>query len=199
MKSWEDNGGRDQDKGSKFVVLKTNIYVEKVEQKINGSSFDKLNSDPSSESKQKVIDLIEKWSDKIKENWKEFVEPGNYNAGKKYGMVKTHNIYNPVRVNTSGCNTSIEKLSILVEKILYPTADKLHSQIKDTNDMLDIIDHVLVSFDVANVFPNIDSKSGLKSVKNVLFDNNFDPDSTKCIIDALEICLIIKVFYRKMI
>ena len=106
---------------------------------------------------------------------------------------------NPVRIITSGCNTAVEKLSILVEKTLYPIADKLPSKIKDTNNMLDIIDNinksvlndkcVLVSFDVVNMFPNIDNKSGLSSVKNILSDNDFDPDSIQCIIDALEICL----------
>ena len=49
--------------------------------------------------------------------------------------------------------------------------------------------HVLVSFDVVNMFPNIDNKLGLKSVKNVLLDNSFDLDSTQCIVDALEVCL----------
>ena len=48
---------------------------------------------------------------------------------------------------------------------------------------------VLVSFDVVNMFSNIDNKSGLLSVKEVLTNSNFDVDITKCIADALEICL----------
>ena len=39
------------------------------------------------------------------------------------------------------------------------------------------------------MFLNIDNKSGLLSVKEALTDSNFDVDSTKCIVDALEICL----------
>ena len=53
-------------------------------------------------------------------------------------MVKRHKTDNPVRL-TSGCNTVVEKLSILVEKALYPLADRLNSKIKDTNNMLGII------------------------------------------------------------
>ena len=108
-------------------------------------------------------------------------------ARKMYVMVKTHKIENPVRVVTSDCNTAVENLFIIVEKILYPIADKLPSKIKDTNDMLDITysmnesvlpdKHVLVSFVVVNMFSNIDNKSGLKSIKDVLFVNNFDLDS----------------------
>ena len=199
MKSWDDKVIRVQDKGSRFVVLDTNSYIEKVEHQINRSSFDKLDADPSPKFKEKVNNWLEKWSDIITNEWKEFIRPDNCNAGKMYGMVKTHKADNPVRVITSGCNTVVEKLSILVEKTLYPLADGLNSKIKDAINMLKIIDNinksrlsencVLVSFDVVNMFPNIDNKSGLLSVKEALTDSNFDVDSTQCIVDALEICL----------
>ena len=39
------------------------------------------------------------------------------------------------------------------------------------------------------MFPNIDNKSGLLSVKEALTDSNFDVDSTQCIVDTSEICL----------
>ena len=96
-------------------------------------------------------------------------------------MVKTHKNDNPVRVITSGCNTAIEKLSILNEKTLYPIADNLPSKFKDINNILEIIDQlnefvltdnfVLVSFDAVNMFPNIGNRSGLESVK--FNDQNF--------------------------
>ena len=111
-----------------------------------------------------------------------------------YGMVKTHKNDNPVCVITSGYNTAIEKLSILVEKTLHPIADNLPSKIKDTNSMLEIIDQlnefvltdnfVLVSFDAVNIFPSIDKRTGLESVKNILIVNEFDMDSTQCIVEA---------------
>ena len=125
MKSWNDKVIRVRDNGSRFIVLETDSYIEKVEHQINRSSFDKLDADPSLKFKEKVNNWLEKWSDNITDEWKEFVRPANFNAGKMYGMVKTHKADNPVRVITSGCNTVVEKLSILVEKILYPLADSL--------------------------------------------------------------------------
>ena len=114
-------------------------------------------------------------------------------------MVKTHKNDNPVLVITSGCNTAIEKLSILVEKSLYPIADNLPSKIKDTNNMLEIIDQlnefvhtdnfVLVSFDSVFMFPSFDNTSGLESVKNILIANKFDMDFAQCIVEGLEIFL----------
>ena len=123
------------------------------------------------------------------------ITPNKSSAGKMYGMIKTHKSDNLVRVKTSGCNTAIEKLSILVEKSLYPIADNLPSKIKDTNNILEIIDQlnefvltdnfVLFSFDAVNMFPS--SRSGRESVKNILIANEFDMDSTQYIAEALEI------------
>ena len=142
---------------------------------------------------------LNKWPKKIIEEWKKFITPNNSSAGKMNGMVKTHKNGNPVRVITSGCNTAIEKLFILVEKTLYPIVDNLPSKIKDTNNMLEIIDQlnefaltdnfVLVSFDAVNMFPSIGNRPGLESVKNILSANKFDMDFTQCIVEALEICL----------
>ena len=98
------------------MVLDTNSYTEKVEHQINRSSFVKLDAEPSPKFKEKVNIWLEKWSDITTNEWKEFIRPANCNAGKMYGMLKTHKADNPVCVITSGCNTVVEKLSILMEK-----------------------------------------------------------------------------------
>ena len=92
-----------------------------------------------------------------------------------YGNIKIRKTDNPARVITSGCNTQLENLSIFVEKVLYGIASELPSRRKDTNHMLDIIDDlnnsklypesVLVSFDIINMFPGIDNKMEISSVK----------------------------------
>ena len=64
MKSWDDKVIQVQDKGSRFVIPNTSNYVDKVVQQINRSSYHKINSEPSSKFKNKVIDWVEKWCDK---------------------------------------------------------------------------------------------------------------------------------------
>ena len=66
--------------------------------------------------------------------------------------------------------------------------------------MLDIIDNlnsldlplnsILVSFDIINMFPNIDNNLGLSSVKKYLdlCSKNIPP--TNCLLEALELCLL---------
>ena len=96
-----------------------------------------------------------------------------------YGLIKTHKVGNPVRVITSGCGRATENLSIFVEKCLYSKVLKIESRVKDRSEMLTIIDNLnkcntltsdcrLVSFDIINMFPNIDNISGLKAVKIIL-------------------------------
>ena len=69
-------------------------------------------------------------------------------------------------------------MSTFVEKELYKLAENLPSRIKNTNDMLNIIDNLnnncilenafLISFDVVNMFPSIRNESGIKSVERLL-------------------------------
>ena len=42
-----------------------------------------------------------------------------------YGSVKNHKRNNLVRITSSDCNTSIENLSIFVEKVLYKEVDRI--------------------------------------------------------------------------
>ena len=75
MKSWDDKVIHVQDKGSRFVVLDTNNYIEKVEHQINRISFDKRDADQSPKFKEKVNNWLEKWSDIIINGWKKFITP----------------------------------------------------------------------------------------------------------------------------
>ena len=115
----------------------------------------------------------------IDNNWKRFINATNSALGKMYGLVKTHEVNNPVRLITGACSTAIESLSNYIEHFLFELSENMTSRIKDSNHLLYIIDNInsmflpanaiLFSFDVANMFSNIDNKSGLDAVKSVLF------------------------------
>ena len=79
---------------------------------------------------------------------------------------------------TSGCRTAGKFLSIFVGNYLYNEVNKAHYRIKDTPDMLHIIDNinsrniitkdsVLIIFDVVNIFPSIDNVLGLEAVSEI--------------------------------
>ena len=179
IRNWDKNVVRVQDKGSRFVVLDNDDYIKKVEHQINRSSFQRLEYDPTKSFEVKVNTWVEKWSQMniLDQKWKSYIQTECSTSGKMYGLIKTHKNNNPARIITSGCNTAIESLWIFVEKILYDIASNLPSRIKDTGQILDIIDEInnsnlptnsiLAGFDIVNMFPSIDNKSGLKSVQNI--------------------------------
>ena len=158
IRNWDKNLVRVQDKRSRFVVLDNEDYVldnedyvKKVEHQINRSSFQRLEYDPTKSFEVKVNTWVEKWSQMniLDEKWKSYIQTECSTSGKMYGLIKTH-------------------------KTTYDIASNLPSRIKDTGHMLDIIDEInnfnlpsnsiLVSFDIVNMFPSIDNKSGLKSL-----------------------------------
>ena len=188
-------------KASRFVVLSNNDYESKVQHQIERSSFTETDIDYSKNFEEKVNSWISKWTSKglIDINWKRFITPTNSTPGKMYGLVKTHKVNNPVRVITSGCNTAIESLSIYIEHVLFELSEGMPSRIKDSNHLLDIIDNmnsmflpanaILVSFDIVNMFPNIDNKSGLDAVKSVLLKRSTNTSLVECILEGLELFL----------
>ena len=88
-----------------------------------------------------------------------------------------HKSGNPARVITRGYSTTMEKLSIFVEIVLFDLASDLPSRIRDTGLMVNIVDElnrsnlrsgsILVRFDIVNMFPNINNNLGLKTVFEV--------------------------------
>ena len=96
-----------------------------------------------------------------------------------YGLIKTHKECNSTRKITNGCGAAVKFLSIFVEYYLYKVVNKIDSRIKDTPDMLNIIDNfnsghiftkdsVLVTFDVVNMFPSIDNVLILEAVSEIM-------------------------------
>ena len=83
-----------------------------------------------------------------------------------------------MRLLTTGCNTAIENLSIFIEKVCGPLVFGLPNVIKDTSNLLDIIDNLnsiglpenvtLVSYDIVNMVPNIDNERGMEAVRCLL-------------------------------
>ena len=191
-----------QDKGSRFVVLDNQDYVEKIEYQLGRSWLEELDHDPSNLFLEKVNLWIQKCTENkvLDKSWSKFIEPSFVAPGLMYGLVKTHKADNPVRVITSGCGTAVENLSIFVEKCLFPEVLKIESRVQDTSEMLNFIDFLndsniltencmLVSFDITNIFPNIDNESGLQAVKNTLEAREEQFPPTLCKIEALELCL----------
>ena len=48
---------------------------------------------------------------------------------------------------------------------------------------------LLVTWDIEAMFPNIDNKAGLRTIKNTIDSRPIHSPSTKCLMEAVKICL----------
>ena len=150
---------------------------------------------------EKVKQWAEKWSEKkeIDKNWKDFIVNEEAQPGKNTPLYKTHKDNTPVRLLTTGCNTAIENLSRFLEVHSAPLTAHLPARIKDTGHLLELIEQInsnglpdgliLVSFDVVNMFPNIDNERGLQTLEMAYNKRTTLKPSTECLMEALRICL----------
>ena len=192
---------RQQDKGNRFIIVDKETDLKKANEQIERSSFRELNIDPTIDHIEKVKQWTEKWLRKkeIDKNWKEFILNDEAQPGKNTPLYKTHKANTPVRVLTTGCNTAIENLSRFLEVHSAPLTTHLQSRIKDTAHLLELIGEInsigvptgtiLVSFDVVNMFPNIDNERGLATLRSAYDKRTIQKPSTQCLIEALWICL----------
>ena len=90
-------------------------------------------------------------------------------------------------------------MSNYIEHVLFELSESMPSRVKDSNHLLDITDHtnsmflpvnaILFSFDIVNMFPNVENRSGLDAVKSVLLKRSNNAPLVECILEGLELCL----------
>ena len=125
-------------------MLDSDSYIEKIDRHFERSSFQELDYNLSDKFCKKVMLWVKKskQSKVLDNSWCRFVEISPANPGKMYCLIKTHKVGNPFGVITSVCGTAIENVSIFVEKCLYSEVLKIESRVKDTSEMLIIIDNL---------------------------------------------------------
>ena len=65
-----------EDKGSRFVILENQDYVERIEYQLGIGLFEELDHDPSNLFSEKVNLWIQKWKENkvLDKNWSKFIE-----------------------------------------------------------------------------------------------------------------------------
>ena len=122
-------------------------------------------------------------------------KPGNVK-----GLIKAHKEDYPLRIITTACSSAIEHLSAFTEYYLAPLARKHPSYIKDTTHFVNKINKInqtrsfppvtlLVTWDIEAVFPSIDNKAGLRTIRKTHDSRPIQSPSTRCRMEAIKICL----------
>ena len=118
---------------------------------------------------KKVKEWADKWKDRgdIIKAWHDYIISEEAQSRKNSTLQKTHREENRIRLLTTGCNMAIENFSRFIEKICATLTNKIDAMMNDTEHLLQMIDNInanecpndtiLVSFDIVNMFPNIDN------------------------------------------
>ena len=168
-----------QDKGTRFVILDRNDYIDKVECNLNDGSFDILGLDQSLSYYHIVKDWGDKWVEKgeITQPLVDCILNVNARPGKNHGLIKTHKPNNPIRLITSRNGTAVENLSLSTEYFLHPCVKKEPQILIDMTALLNKVTEInnkfspfpagtlLVLWDVISMYPTIDNKVGLAACK----------------------------------
>ncbi|XP_044749651.1 uncharacterized protein LOC123310247 [Coccinella septempunctata] len=159
----------DSDKGGVTVIMEKTEYENKIQSLLDSKDFKKLPRDPTQSIQQKCNKYVSKMHDKgyITEQQAKKLKTYNSTCPRIYGNPKVHKPENPLRPIISSVNSPMTKLSELMADILksaYNTENDYY--IKDTFDFATQINnfqlpnnHKIVSFDVVNLFGNLDKNN----------------------------------------
>ena len=198
------------DKGSAIVILDRTFYQNACESTLSDENFyKKLTYNPDNIFHREYLNLINQNSPQFTSKESKFllkfeIKPSNFYALPKIHKSDTitqqcadnqspyiiiNNITNiKIRPIVAGPSNLTHRLSELIQKLLSPFLNKVPSYIKDTKHFLNTLPSqipphtILATFDVVNLYTNIDHNYGIQAIQywlNVfpsLLNSRFSPN-----------------------
>ena len=190
------------DKGNCTVIMDLIDYDGKAMTLLNTEAYVIVPEDPTESIEGKVQRAWRALKDKYKIPYNLYMKiyPSGCNISRFYGMPKIHKENSPLRPIVSSCTWPTHKLAEHLAKILKPLAGTTDSYIKNSSHFAEEIkmqtineDEELVSFDVENMYGNINVKKALEITGEYLRNdpslNDRTPFNVKEILKLLGLCL----------
>ena len=132
------------DKGVALVVLNKKDYIERAEHLLNQLTYRKIQEDPTSKQKSKLIRLLKKikMEGGISEEKYKKMYPTGAGSPKFYGLPKIHKKETPLRLIVSSTGTVSYNTSKELANILKPLVGLTPHHLKNTKDFIEQIKDV---------------------------------------------------------
>ena len=196
------------DKGKITVVLDTKTYEDKVNDLLSdGKTYSKLNKDPTTTYKNKLLKLLKELKDKgsIDQFLYDKLRPVASVVPCIYGLPKVHKANIPVRPIVSSIGSVCYNLARFLADLLSPLVGKSPHHIQNSQDFVEQIkdlkleeDEILISYDVTALFTSVPVDGAIVVVKDRLAkDSSWKTRtylSAEEIITLLEFCLTTTYF-----
>ena len=190
------------DKGVALVVLNKKDYIERAEHLLNQPTYRKIQEDPTSKQKSKLIRILKKIKVEggISEEKYKKMYPMGAGSPKFYGLPKIHKKETPLRPIVSSIGTVSYNTSKELANILKPLVGWTPHHLKNTKDFIEQIkdvkllpDETIISYDIKALFTSVPIQPVINIIKSKL-ENDKDLKlrtsmSIHHIISLLEFCL----------
>ena len=190
------------DKGVALVVLNKKDYIERAEQLLNQPTYRKIQEDPTSKQKSKLIRILKKIKTEggISDEKYKKMYPTGAGPPKFYGLPKIHKRETLLRPIVSSKGTVNYNTSKELANILKPLVGWTSHHLKNTKDFIDQIkdikllpDETIISYDIKALFTSVPIQPVINIIKKKL-ENDKDLKlrtsmSIHHIISLLEYCL----------
>ncbi len=193
------------DKGTALVVIDTKEYEAKCLNLLaDKDTYEELKHDPTVSLQRQLIDKLKGFKNKgnlSEQKYQKMRPSGNRSpAPKFYGLPKIHKDGTPFRGIVSSCASLSHNTAKELTRILQPLIGSNGHNVTSTKDFVDRMDtrqlddgEIQVSFDVSNLFGNINIDKALKATRKRLENDPTLEDRTDLtvdqIIELLEFCL----------
>ena len=165
------------DKGVALVVLNKADYIERAEQLLNQPTYRKIQEDPTSKQKSKLIRILKKIKTEggISDEKYKKMYPTGAGPPKFYGLPKIHKRETPLRPIVSSTGTASYNTSKELANILKPLVGWTSHHLKNTKDFIDQIkdikllpDETIISYDIKALFTSVPIQSVINIIKKKL-------------------------------
>ena len=209
------------DKGGAVIIMNKDFYASKITEMLNNNTtYNEINNDAIDKSKTQIRNLVDKYNMCLKEEERDYLTNFESRESNLYGLPKIHKselvkkaiqtqnseyitILNPedlaFRPIIAGPISQTSRLSHLVDLLLKDIPRYTQSYVRDDLDFLSKLNrnlsideqYLLVTFDVENLYTNIDHELGREAIEywlskhrdkvNARFTNSFILDAIKVI------------------
>ena len=174
------------DKGGAVVVWRRDLYLQEAQRQLSDTSF--YSSIPKGVTKADNAVVRKTVKSAINDS---FLPPEALNAVVKepresllYLLPKIHKQNNPGRPIVSACSCPTALISDFLDSVFQPLVAALPTYVKDTNDVLNILDDFqfprdhtdkrVFTMDIVSLYTNIPHSDGLQAVQHFLHHSTFD-------------------------
>ena len=161
------------DKGNSTVVMDRSLYRQKMNAMLEDPVYQRLKSDPTSATLNRVKKLVKEMKELSDEDKKK-LKSSDAVCPRIYGLPKRHKLGLPLRPIVSAIRSPTYALAKIMAKRLAPHTAKIASHVQNSRQFVEKLrpirlqeSDIMVSFDVVSLFTKVPIKRAIDSLRKL--------------------------------